>query len=261
MLIKNYKTVVFLITYTLFLKITKNLFSNADTIICFYHKLLTILSYYYKENLPIELYSFFRGKNTKKSNLFNKISLEQINLCIISYYLYSITNHFKLNTIDFYMLLHHTIVLSFFINNKYSKKEINYIHGNLIIADFPNVVFELFIHRHFIPKNIKNICIVFADLFFIIYKILYINLFFYNANKYYYNKKQYAQKMQKIILEMESHMDFNVFFIFNLMYLAIYFKTTRINRKLNIKNNYFKLSIIPFYLFFLKYAIQLNYQQ
>jgi len=207
-----------------------------------------------------------KKKKNKLIKLFNKFSFETINLCITAYYFYSITNHLNTNIIDLYMVFHHIITLSFLLKKKYPLKAVNYIHGNLIIADFPNVILDLFIHRKFVPKKIKNTCIVLADSFFIIYKLIFINSYHSKTVSYYNknNQKNIYNYLAEIIehnhqnwFKKNNGFDYNLLVIFNLMYTAVFFKINRIMRKLNIKNNYLYSLPLIYYSIFFKFKINL----
>ena len=117
-------TVSITISISLFYHFLKKYNKDNEDMICLFNKSLIILCFLLKNhNLSLECDS------SKKLNNF-----------FISYYLYSIFNHLKLNIVDFYMIYHHVLVLNFLVREKYAPNRVNNIHGNLIIADYLNVI-------------------------------------------------------------------------------------------------------------------------
>lgn len=191
----------------------KNYYNLSEHKICVFYKSLIIFNLVYKNNMINNI--------DRSPKILNKF--------FIPYYLYSITNHFKINCVDLYMIIHHLCALNFLYRNKYSPSSINLIHGNLVLADFPNVVSELYYKQKNINRTIKNQ--LYCDSFFILYKLTF-GMF----NSYLYCKycldNNFKNSIQKNIDQNQGdyHWDRTSVFTTIIMYLAIFFK---------IKNIYF----------------------
>ena len=106
-----------------------------------------------------------------------------MNKFFVTYYLYSILNHLKFNMIDIYMIFHHMLVLNFLVRDKYSSNQINFIHGNLILADYLNVISPIYCDMMNISGKNRNKFRIFSDLFFILYKSVFIPYMYILINK------------------------------------------------------------------------------
>ena len=72
------------------------------------------------------------------------------------------------------MIFHHILVLNFLIRDKYPSNQINFIHGNLILADYLNVISPIYCDMMNISGKDRNKFRIFSDLFFILYKRIFI---------------------------------------------------------------------------------------
>ena len=144
----------------LFLNIIKKNNPFIEDLICFFYKSLIIWTLNFRNN------TINNSKSPKKMNKF-----------FVTYYLYSILNHLKFNMIDIYMIFHHMLVLNFLIRDKYPSNQINFIHGNLILADYLNVISPIYCDMMNISGKDRNKFRIFSDLFFILYKSIFILMY------------------------------------------------------------------------------------
>tara|TARA_B100000524_G_scaffold344016_1_gene240774 strand:- start:157 stop:1086 length:930 start_codon:yes stop_codon:yes gene_type:complete len=203
-----------IIFISLFLNFLKRLHPINENLICFLYKSLIIVTLFTKDNL-----------------LVNKQSPEILNKFFIPYYIYSIFNHLHLNYLDFYMILHHLCALNFLHRDKYSNNSVNLLHGNLVLADYPNVISELYHTYTGKSRSINNE--FYCDSFFIVYKILFgiFNSFLYSS--YCLNKETNIRIKSRIFAEGVKGSDYEwdsmSNFTMAIMYIAIIFKINKIN--------------------------------
>lgn len=202
-----------IIFISLFLNFLKRLHPINENLICFFYKTLIIATLFSKDNL-----------------LVNNQSPENLNKFFIPYYVYSIFNHLHLNYLDFYMIIHHLCALNFLYRNKYSNNSVNLLHGNLVFADYPNVVSELYHTYSGTSRSINNEFN--CDSFFIVYKILFgiFNSFLYSS--YCLNKETNIRIKSRIFAEGVKGSDYEWDSMSNftmiVMYIAIIFKIKNI---------------------------------
>ena len=213
-----------IIWLSLLLNFIKKFHPLNENIICFVYKTAIIFTL------------FFKG------NLLNKGSPAiHMNNYFIPYYIYSIFNHLKLNYIDFYMILHHLCALNFLCRKKYSSNSINLLHGNLVLADYPNVVSELISKLYGKKRSLDNE--INCDNFFIIYKILFgiFNSYFYR--NYCLNSNSKRKILEQIQSENNLFADYEWDSMSNftmiIMYVAIIFKIQNVEK---IENTYLNKS-------------------
>ena len=213
---------------SLFLNFLKRLHPINENLICFFYKSLIIFTLFTKDNL-----------------LVNKQSPESLNKFFIPYYIYSIFNHLDLNYLDFYMIIHHLCALNFLYRNKYSNNSVNFLHGNLVFADYPNVISELYHTYSGTSRSMNNE--FYCDSFFIVYKILFgiFNSFLYSS--YCLNKETNMRIKSRIITESIKGSDYEWDSMSNftmiIMYVAIIFKINKIgsvNRKFVMMSKLYK---------------------
>jgi hypothetical protein len=205
---------------SIFLNLLKRIHPLNENIICFCYKTLIIFTLFSKGNLI---------KKGLPANYMNKF--------FIPYYIYSIFNHLDLNYIDCYMIVHHLCALNFLCRDKYSNNSVNLLHGNLVLADYPNVITEII--SKYTGKERSNTIKNYCDGFFIVYKILFGTFNSYLYSIYCLNPKVKSKIMKQINseningadYEWDSMSNFTMF----IMYIAIIFKIESIKKTCNNK--------------------------
>lgn len=212
---------VFLIS--LFLNFLKKISNINENIICFIYKSLSVCTLFFKGNM-----------------LNNFDDPKKMNDLIIPYYIYSIFNHLDFNYTNLYMVVHHLCALNFLIRPKYLSYSVNLLHGNLVLADYPNVFSEIYYLLYGKKRNHYNI--IFCESFFIIHKI-FIGVFnSYLLYKYYFNSKYRMECISNMKLNEDLYHIYNWDLMSSVttcvMYIAILYKINRIFKLNNNKQIY-----------------------
>lgn len=202
---------------SIFLNIFKRCHPLNENLICFFYKTLMIYTLFCKGNM-----------------LNNKGTPYYMNQLFIPYYIYSIFNHLDFSMIDIYMIVHHLCALNFLSRSKYSPYSVNFLHGNLVLADYPNVISELYYkikneHRN---ENNEIVC----DSFFIFYKLIFGIMNSYILCRYNLNNNFRDKLLKNMVLKKSMQhkycWDLMSNFTMVIMYIAIIFKI-----KTKLKNN------------------------
>ena len=211
--------------YILLKKINK----NNEEHICIFNKSVIIWCFFFRNRKVVPVLS---TTNQKKSP-------EKLNSFFVNYYIFSIFNHLKFNKVDIFMMCHHILTLSFLVRNKYKEyqSQVNFIHGNLIMADYFNTIFPFYCRKLNITGNNKKKIRFFSEFCFIINKscfIPYMNWFLTNKKRIQTVKKGIDNS---VVVEAQNVLKLSKNWILTniLMYLAMFLKL-KVIKKLS-KNN------------------------